>query len=101
MITAQQFTMEELETVPWASELIEEAEIQRDQIKAAESAIRVLFEWAEETSDEDTKIALGRMMAGHDDLSESLAWAWSVVSTRACYMDVDNMVSKKKVRNFS
>ena len=87
MVTAQQFTLSELDSVPWAAVLCEEAQLQRENVQAAEQTINALFECA--TKSEEMKIATQRMSLRRCYLTEDLSWAWSIVSTRACFMDVE------------
>ena len=101
MITAQQFTLAELQTVPWAAELIEEKKIQQENLETAELAIKALLTWAErQTNDESMKITMQRMTTGRD-LKRDLMWAWSVVSTRACYMDVEKLRKRRQLSSSS
>lgn len=75
MITAEQFTVAELAQLPWAAALHDEARMQQENLAAASRLINGLLD-------------AGYMPGSHRAAfgPEGLSWAWSVISTRACFL---------------
>ena len=91
MVTAEQFTELELERVPWAAALHEEARVQKQNLAAAAELVQGLLEW---TGRSDAAVQSVWMWEQRDAYGAAgMSWAWSVVSTRACFMDMSKYQS--------
>lgn len=89
MVTAEQFTAQELGYVPWAAALHDEHQLQSRNLSAASALINALLKWA--ICNEETIPALQAAQLRNQQNAYGvvgMSWAWSVVSTRACFMDL-------------
>ena len=87
MVCAAQFSAAELGRAPWASALHKEAGIQRRRILAVRSQLRALLRWS--GSPDAPACPLGASTRDTLCSEEAVGWAWSVVSTRACFISAN------------
>ena len=91
MVAAVQLTPIELATVPWALELHAEAAEQHARLVKVCSIVAELLRWADsDDAQRSPGVAAWHAITGpqrdRDFGRERVLWAWSVISTRACYM---------------
>lgn len=95
MVTAEQFTAQELKCVPWAAALHEEHLLQTDNLSTATDQMNSLLTWALRNEADSPTLRMAQLSSQRGAYSaEGISWAWSVVSTRACFMSVDKYQTK-------
>lgn len=91
MVTAEQFTEQELKCVPWAAALREEHQTQIHNLSTVTDQINTLLAWATRNEAVSPALQVAQLSRLRDAYGAAgISWAWSVVSTRACFMNVSN-----------
>eukprot|EP01043_Picozoa_sp_COSAG02_P015725 COSAG02_NODE_677_length_18591_cov_105.949221_6_plen_545_part_00 len=89
MVTAEQFTAQELRCVPWAAALHEEHQRQTHNISIVTDQINTLLAWVTRNEAVSPALRVARLSRYRGAYGAAgISWAWSVVSTRACFMNV-------------
>ena len=85
----QSSSAQELSYVPWAAALHEEHRMQTHNLSKAQDLIDALVAWAVRNEAASPALQAAQLRKQREAYGATgMSWAWSVVSTRACFMDV-------------